>query len=342
MGFNYLGGKRAIRDDDPHFGPFYQSGNVGWNGFLKRFVARSARVTSFERIVKREMVAGEKRLLFLNGSWLCFPIDVREQRPKTILRMGIVKAFFSRPRRRKTAENQDFAISGNKGSKGMLHGMIIVTGVFLIEMELSIHAELLNALAQLGHKGMKGLVIDLRGNLGGYMETAIQMANEFLPAGKLIVFAKGRKYPRTEEYANGSGSCQKLPLIVLIDEGSASSSEIFSGAIQDNDRGIIVGRRSFGKGLVQQPISFSDGSMIRLTIARYYTPSGRCIQRPYTRGNDEKYEMDLLTRYQHVPGSFELTFGAQQFVKQGNVDAVIILGCVVKGETPHFDYVCMP
>ncbi len=161
------------------------------------------------------------------------------------------------------------------------------------------HAELLNALAQLGHKGMKGLVIDLRGNLGGYMETAIQMANEFLPNGKLIVFAKGRKYPRTEEFANGSGSCQKLPLIVLIDEGSASSSEIFSGAIQDNDRGMIVGRRSFGKGLVQQPISFSDGSMIRLTIARYYTPSGRCIQRPYTRGNDEKYEMDLLTRYQH-------------------------------------------
>jgi carboxyl-terminal processing protease len=161
------------------------------------------------------------------------------------------------------------------------------------------HAELLNALAQLNHQHMKGLIIDLRGNLGGYMESAIQMANEFLPAGKLIVFAKGRKYPRTEEYANGSGSCQKLPLIVLIDEGSASSSEIFSGAIQDNDRGLIVGRRSFGKGLVQQPINFSDGSSIHLTIARYYTPSGRCIQRPYTKGNDEKYEMDLLTRYQH-------------------------------------------
>jgi carboxyl-terminal processing protease len=160
------------------------------------------------------------------------------------------------------------------------------------------HAEMLNALAQLQHKGMKGLVIDLRGNLGGYMETAIQMANEFLQAGKLIVFAQGRKYPRTEEFANGSGSCQKLPLIVLIDEGSASSSEIFSGAIQDNDRGMIVGRRSFGKGLVQQPINFSDGSMIRLTIARYYTPSGRCIQRPYKRGNDEQYEMDMLARYQ--------------------------------------------
>lgn len=161
------------------------------------------------------------------------------------------------------------------------------------------HAELLNALAQLNHQQMKGLIIDLRGNLGGYMESAIQMANEFLPAGKLIVFAKGRKYPRTDEYANGSGSCQKLPLIVLIDEGSASASEIFSGAIQDNDRGLIVGRRSFGKGLVQQPINFSDGSSIHLTIARYYTPSGRCIQRPYQKGNDEKYEMDLLTRYQH-------------------------------------------
>jgi carboxyl-terminal processing protease len=161
------------------------------------------------------------------------------------------------------------------------------------------HAEMLNALAQLNHQHMKGLIIDLRGNLGGYMESAIQMANEFLPAGKLIVFAKGRKYPRTEEYANGSGSCQKLPLIVLIDEASASSSEIFAGAIQDNDRGLIVGRRSFGKGLVQQPINFSDGSSIHLTVARYYTPSGRCIQRPYTKGDNEKYEMDMLTRYQH-------------------------------------------
>lgn len=161
------------------------------------------------------------------------------------------------------------------------------------------HAEMLNALAQLNHQHMKGLIIDLRGNLGGYMESAIQIANEFLPAGKLIVFAKGRKYPRTEEYANGSGSCQKLPLVVLIDEISASASEIFSGAIQDNDRGMIVGRRSFGKGLVQQPINFSDGSSIHLTVARYYTPSGRCIQRPYTKGDDEKYENDLITRFQH-------------------------------------------
>ncbi len=161
------------------------------------------------------------------------------------------------------------------------------------------HVELLNALAQLNHKKCKGLIIDLRGNTGGYMEAAVRMVNEFLPEGELIVYAQGRKYPRKEDFANGTGSCQKMPLIVLVDEGSASASEIFAGAIQDNDRGTIVGRRSFGKGLVQQPIDFSDGSAIRLTIARYYTPSGRCIQRPYEKGNGSKYEMDWLTRYEH-------------------------------------------
>lgn len=161
------------------------------------------------------------------------------------------------------------------------------------------HMELLNALAQLNHKNCKGLIIDLRGNTGGYMEAAVRMVNEFLPEGKLIVYAEGRKYQRTEDKANGTGSCQKLPLIVLVDEGSASASEIFSGAIQDNDRGTIVGRRSFGKGLVQQPIDFSDGSAIRLTIARYYTPSGRCIQRPYESGKDRNYELDLYKRYEH-------------------------------------------
>jgi carboxyl-terminal processing protease len=162
------------------------------------------------------------------------------------------------------------------------------------------HIELLNALAQLNHKGCKGLIVDLRGNTGGYMEAAIRMVNEFLPEGKLIVYAQGRKYKRMDEsYANGTGSCQTTPLVVLIDEGSASSSEIFAGAIQDNDRGTIVGRRSFGKGLVQQPIDFSDGSAVRLTIARYYTPSGRCIQRPYENGKDRNYEMDLYNRYTH-------------------------------------------
>ena len=112
------------------------------------------------------------------------------------------------------------------------------------------------------------------------MEAATRMVNEFLPEGKLIVYTHGRKYPRMEEYANGTGSCQKLPLVVLVNESSASASEIFAGAIQDNDRGTIVGRRSFGKGLVQQPIDFSDGSAIRLTIARYYTPSAVASSAP--------------------------------------------------------------
>ena len=161
------------------------------------------------------------------------------------------------------------------------------------------HVELLNAIAQLSHKDCQGLIIDLRDNTGGYMEAATRMVNEFLPEGKLIVYTQGRKYPRMEDYANGTGSCQKMPLVVLVNEGSASASEIFAGAIQDNDRGTIVGRRSFGKGLVQQPIDFSDGSAIRLTIARYYTPSGRCIQRPYENGNNSQYEMDWINRYEH-------------------------------------------
>ena len=131
------------------------------------------------------------------------------------------------------------------------------------------YPELLFALAKLNQENMQGLIVDLRGNTGGYMAAAIQMVNEFLPANKLIVY-------RENYTSNGTGSSQSLPIIVLVDEGSASASEIFAGAIQDNDRGTIIGRRSFGKGLVQQPIEFNDGSAIRLTIARYHTPSGRC------------------------------------------------------------------
>ena len=161
------------------------------------------------------------------------------------------------------------------------------------------YPEMLISLAKLHQENCQGIIIDLRGNTGGYMEPAIQMVNEFLPKDKLIVYTEGRKFPRRNYTSNGTGSSQQLPIIVLIDEGSASASEIFSGAIQDNDRGTIIGRRSFGKGLVQQPIEFNDGSAIRLTIARYYTPSGRCIQKPYTKGHDEEYEMDILTRYEH-------------------------------------------
>lgn len=160
------------------------------------------------------------------------------------------------------------------------------------------HLEFLNAIARLSHQGCKGLIIDLRDNTGGYMEAAIRMVNEFLPEGQLIVYTQGRNYPRTDEYANGTGCCQRWPLVILTNEASASASEIVAGAIQDNDRGTIVGLRSFGKGLVQQPIEFNDGSAIRLTIARYYTPSGRCIQRPYRSGKDAQYEMDIINRYE--------------------------------------------
>lgn len=160
------------------------------------------------------------------------------------------------------------------------------------------YPELLIALATLSQEGFNNLVIDLRGNLGGYMETAVQMANEFLPKDRLIVYMQGRKAKRRDFRSDGRGSYQELPLVVLIDEGSASAAEIFAGAMQDNDRATIIGRRSFGKGLVQQPIAFSDGSMIRLTIARYYTPSGRCIQKPYTAGDERAYEEDLADRYQ--------------------------------------------
>ena len=161
------------------------------------------------------------------------------------------------------------------------------------------YPEMLIALAQLHQQECEGMIIDLRGNTGGYMGAAIQMVNEFLPKGRLIVYTEGRKAPRENYPSNGTGSSQQLPVIVLLDEGSASASEIFAGAIQDNDRGTIIGRRSFGKGLVQQPIEFNDGSAIRLTIARYYTPSGRCIQKPYKKGHDEQYELDILTRYEH-------------------------------------------
>lgn len=160
------------------------------------------------------------------------------------------------------------------------------------------YAELLTSLAELEAAGFKGLVVDLRGNGGGYLSAAIQMVNEFLPGDKLIVYTQGRRARREEYKSDGRGSYQKIPLIVLIDETTASAAEIFSGAIQDNDRGIIVGRRSFGKGLVQQPIEFSDGSLIHLTIARYYTPSGRCIQKPYVKGQPKEYEMDLVARYE--------------------------------------------
>jgi len=161
------------------------------------------------------------------------------------------------------------------------------------------YPEMLVALTTLSERGAEKLIVDLRDNTGGYMQSAVQIVNEFLPKNKLIVYMQGRKSPRKDYYSDGRGSYQDIPLVVLINEASASASEIFAGAIQDNDRGTIVGRRSFGKGLVQQQIEFPDKSMVRLTVARYYTPSGRCIQKPYTKGQSEEYENDLVERYRH-------------------------------------------
>lgn len=159
------------------------------------------------------------------------------------------------------------------------------------------HEEFLKATSELKEQGMKRLVLDLRGNGGGYLNAAIGICEELLPKGSEIVYTEGRASPRQDYKADGDGSLVSMPLAILIDEGTASASEIVSGAVQDNDRGLIVGRRSFGKGLVQEQVNLRDNSAIRLTTARYYTPSGRSIQRPYGNGID--YKDDLEARYVH-------------------------------------------
>lgn len=159
------------------------------------------------------------------------------------------------------------------------------------------YAELMKAMAELRAEGMRKLIFDLRGNSGGYLDQAILIANEFLPEGKLIVYTEDRDRKQVKEFSDGTGTAADLALAILIDEGSASSSEILAGAVQDNDRGTIIGRRSFGKGLVQHQLPYADGSALRLTVARYYTPTGRSIQKPYVNGDDEDYEMDMVRRY---------------------------------------------
>lgn len=158
--------------------------------------------------------------------------------------------------------------------------------------------EFLQAISQLKYNGAENLIVDLRGNGGGYMEPAILMANEFLPAYSSIVMTKGRDTDSNSSIiSDGTGAFTDIPLVVLVDEFTASSSEIFSGAIQDNDRGLVVGRRTFGKGLVQRPIMLPDSSEIRLTVQRYYTPSGRCIQKSFQRGQADKYDEEIIERY---------------------------------------------
>ena len=160
------------------------------------------------------------------------------------------------------------------------------------------YSEFIEAVNKLQKLGMQKAIIDLRSNTGGYLDAATNIANEFLPEGKLIVYTQGKARPRQNMYSTSRGQCINTPVAIIMDEFSASASEILAGAIQDNDRGIVVGRRSFGKGLVQEQVQFSDGSALRLTIARYYTPTGRSIQKPYELGNDE-YFYDINNRYEH-------------------------------------------
>lgn len=186
--------------------------------------------------------------------------------------------------------------------------------------------EFVTELTKLKKMGCEEFMIDLRYNSGGYLHAAIKMINEFLERGELIVYTEGRSYPREDAIANGKGMFKDIKVCVLINEWSASASEIFAGAIQDQDRGVIIGRRSFGKGLVQQQMPLLDGSEVRLTIAHYYTPSGRSIQKPYEGGNLEEYEKDILNRYEH--GEF---FSSDSIVASDSIKYYTKNGRVVYG-----------
>lgn len=212
------------------------------------------------------------------------------------------------------------------------------------------YQEFIAALANLKAQGATSYILDFRQNGGGLMDQTIRMANEFLSAGDMIVYAEGRSYPRYEAKANGIGRFRNVPIVVLIDDFSASASEIFAGAMQDNDRATIIGRRSFGKGLVQQQMPLSDGSALRLTVARYYTPSGRCIQKPYTLGDKDAYAEELLSRFEH--GEFynadSITFAdtTKYYTKNGKVVhggggimPDIFIGTDTTNYTPYYNQV---
>ncbi len=205
-------------------------------------------------------------------------------------------------KRRNESKLLDFTITRDKIPTFSVEAAIMVddkTGYIKVNrFAEKTYDEFKKGLTELKTKGVKRMILDLRGNPGGYMDHAIRMSDEFLSGDKMVVFTKGKQARYNQEHrCMFPGDFEKGPVIVLVDEGSASASEIVSGALQDNDRALIVGRRSFGKGLVQMPIALGDNSEIRLTISRYYTPSGRSIQKPYTKGDGDAYEMDLANRY---------------------------------------------
>lgn len=186
------------------------------------------------------------------------------------------------------------------GSAFMIDSKAQIGFIHLSQFSISSYREVKSAIDELRDQGAKKLIIDLRANSGGFLDQAILIANEFLPKNKLIVYTTGRDdKEQFRQYSDGNGSATDMQVVVLLDEQSASASEIVAGALQDNDQGTIVGRRSFGKGLVQEQVMYNDGSALRLTVAKYHTPTGRCIQRPYERGNNFEYHLDILHRYEN-------------------------------------------
>ena len=213
----------------------------------------------------------------------------------TIVKLGII--------RRGVPDMIWFSVTRDKIPMNTLDAAYIIRpGVGYIHLDrfgATSGTEVKEAIEKLKEQGMKDLIFDLGSNGGGYLGAAVEVANQFLNAGDLIVYTEGRATPKEQLKAEGGGLFRKGKLIVLVDEFTASAAEIVSGAVQDYDRGTIVGRRTFGKGLVQRPIPLPDGSMIRLTVAHYYTPSGRCIQKPYTKGRKSEYEEDFENRFKH-------------------------------------------
>ena len=213
----------------------------------------------------------------------------------TKVRLGIV--------RRGVAETLKFTVKRDKIPVKSVDAVYMIRpGVGYIRIGnfgATTYAEFMRGLEQLRKEGMRDLILDLQDNGGGYLQAAVQVANEFLQKNELIVYTEGRQFPRMDYNARGNGDFREGRVLVLVNEFTASAAEIVSGAIQDHDRGTIIGRRTFGKGLVQRPVDLPDGSMIRLTIAHYYTPAGRCIQKPYTKGDIEDYALDFDKRLKH-------------------------------------------
>ena len=247
---------------------------------------------------KKGILAGD-RIVYVNDTTIAGVSMPKEEimrrlrGPKgTKVRLGIV--------RRGIADTLSFVITRDKiPVKSIDATYMIRPGIGYIRIGnfgAQTHEEFCQSLMKLTGEGMQSLILDLQENGGGYLQSAVAIANEFLENNDLIVYTQGRRAPRNEYRSHGGGLFEKGKVVVLIDSYSASAAEIVTGAIQDHDRGLVVGRRSFGKGLVQRPIDLPDGSMIRLTIAHYYTPSGRCIQKPYVKGKAEDYAMDVMNR----------------------------------------------